>query len=682
MKQMTKVFVVLEILLASAIDLSNAADANWRDGISQTHPRVYLNAEIITGLKKQISASSPAAQRFQEMVDSAVIGGRNVYGFRGAHAALLYQLIGTDTYAEKAIEIVEQQVAEAESKINAGQRPSVSGDQYLHAGRAIGDLACVYDWCHDRLTPDQKRRWLAYASQTVWNLWHHKEAQWGGKPHPWAGWSVNNPGNNYYYSFLTATLWLGLAAWDEDPRANEFLTFFREEKIGKELVPYFQQRLQGGGSREGTGYGVAHRSVFEILGVWKASTGEDLVRQLQHPADSVLYMIHSTVPTMDYINPVGDHARDRTGKLFDYHRSYMLRAQTLVNDPRIRETAQSWLNDCSVPRMAHGFMFADDFLCYRPELSQRPLSDLNTAYHAEGVGHILLRSSWNRDAVWAALQCGVFDESHAHQDQGAFVIYKDGWLAPDQNVYTHSGIHQATDHHNLVRFAKAGKTCKMFRPTQCKLVAFESNDDFSYLAMDLSPAFVWNYQWKREKEPLIEWTRQFLFVQPGCFIVFDRTRTDPEVETSWILNLPQKPAVDGNRATVSNDKASLTVQSLLPETCKTQIVDWTSLNSEADQARRFYTGGWRVDRVPSIRKPEQVFLHLLHVDDAVRGVEQKSAAGTHGVEISLSDGSVVSVQFNQNGAVGGAMRITKSGKSVLDRALTHTVERLPAFAEP
>jgi hypothetical protein len=219
---------VLAILFASTFS-PPAVDGHWQTGISRTHPRIYLNAENKNCLERLISESAPQAVRFRQMVDSVVVKGRDVHGFRAADAALLYQLTSDKAYARKAIEIVEKKVAAAGLKINAGQRPHVAGDQYLHAGRAIGELACVYDWCHNQLTPDQKRRWLTYANQTVWNLWHHKQAQWGGKPHPWPGWSVNNPGNNYYYSFLTATLWLGLAAWNEDPQANEFLTFFRED---------------------------------------------------------------------------------------------------------------------------------------------------------------------------------------------------------------------------------------------------------------------------------------------------------------------------------------------------------------------------------------------------------------------------------------------------------------------
>ncbi len=52
---------------------------------------------------------------------------------------------------------------------------------------------------------------VAYAGQTVWNIWNYQNATWGGRPYPWTGWSTDNPGDNYYYSFLAATMYWALA---------------------------------------------------------------------------------------------------------------------------------------------------------------------------------------------------------------------------------------------------------------------------------------------------------------------------------------------------------------------------------------------------------------------------------------------------------------------------------------
>jgi len=186
----------------------------------------------------------------------------------------------------------------------------------------IGDLALVYDWCFDAVTPAQRTRWIAYANQAVTNVWNPTGATWGGTAQSWNGWSVNNPSNNYYYSFLRATMLVGLATKDENPAADDFLATFRDEKILGQLVPTFAADLPGGGSREGTGYGVAMRNLFELYDLWKATTGEQLATKTKHARESMASFIHQTMPTLDRIAPTGDHARDHTAPFFDYQRHY------------------------------------------------------------------------------------------------------------------------------------------------------------------------------------------------------------------------------------------------------------------------------------------------------------------------------------------------------------------------
>src|SRR5690606_42073414 len=65
-------------------------------------------------------------------------------------------------------------------------------------------------------------------------------------------------------------------------------------------------------------------------------------------------------------------------------------------------------------------------------------------------------TSWARGAMWLPFAAGPYVQSHAHQDQGAFTLYWDDWLAVTENIWTRSGIRQQTDVHNLVRFEQAG----------------------------------------------------------------------------------------------------------------------------------------------------------------------------------------------------------------------------------
>src|SRR5438132_437492 len=107
---------------------------------------------------------------------------------------------------------------------------SDSGSDAIDAGNSAGgsdglgqmtpDIALVYDWCNTQVTSSQKTRWLKYADQAVSNVWHNTTAKWGTKSFPWTGWATDDPSDNYYYSFLRATMLLGLATLGEDTNAQ------------------------------------------------------------------------------------------------------------------------------------------------------------------------------------------------------------------------------------------------------------------------------------------------------------------------------------------------------------------------------------------------------------------------------------------------------------------------------
>ena len=377
--------------------------------IAPGHPRVLLGGDRLVALKASMERREPAATRFRDMVDSQLKSGR-VYSFQGHFAALLYQVTQDRRYADYAISFVDDKVATDERKIAGAQLPGVARNSYLYVGGMIADVALTYDWCFDRLTLEQRRRWVEYGNQAVSNVWNPRGASWGGRPQPWTGWSVNNPSNNYYYSFLEATLLLGLATRGENESADRWIRTFREDKVRDQLVPRFARDLEGGGSREGTGYGTAMDRLFRLYDVWEASTGERIAELTPHARSSLLYMMHATLPTLDRFAPIGDHSRDSTAALFDYQRSYIQTLAWLFPSDPLAPIARWYLSHCSVPRMGQGFMYLYDYLYGVPRAPERPEDALYPGYYAPGVGHLFLRSGWGRDATWLGFIAGPYSE--------------------------------------------------------------------------------------------------------------------------------------------------------------------------------------------------------------------------------------------------------------------------------
>ncbi|MFT3859678.1 MAG: hypothetical protein QM742_19950, partial [Aquabacterium sp.] len=266
--------------------------------------------------------------------------------------------------------------------------PEVAGDSYLEIGRLVGDVALVYDWCYPKLTAAQRIRWTNYMNQAIWNVWNYSKANWApisstaittnftaGKSFPWSGWSIDNPSNNYYYSFLRATMLAGLATRGENSSAQTWIDQFRTNKIGNQLVPTFNRDLPGGGSREGTGYGNAMRSLFQLYDWWERSTGERIATLTPHTQSSAFWLAHSIVPTLDRLVATGDHARDSTAALFDYHREYLLGITSLFPQDKMSAVSKIILDNSSVKTMGYGFeSWVDD---EPPALVSASVTDLS-----------------------------------------------------------------------------------------------------------------------------------------------------------------------------------------------------------------------------------------------------------------------------------------------------------------
>ena len=191
------------------------------------HPRIYLNSTQQARLKASVSANSPAWATFKSVVDKWM-GGDDIWGFDEWNAALVGNLVGDSKYCAQAIKTSDAQVAAAETAENGGSAPEVAGDDYLQIGPMVGNVALVYDWCYSQVTSSQRTRWIAYMNQAVSNVWHPSSASWGGHPMPWNGWATDDPSDNYYYSFLRATMLVGLATRGDNSQADTWLTQFRD----------------------------------------------------------------------------------------------------------------------------------------------------------------------------------------------------------------------------------------------------------------------------------------------------------------------------------------------------------------------------------------------------------------------------------------------------------------------
>ncbi len=520
-----------------------------------------LSADIGLSLAYVDMAGQPYL-RFKTFVDQAVAGNPG-YAFSATDAAYMYKLTGQPQYSALAIEWVEDQVTAAEAEIALGHSPAIAGDSYLDVGPMLRDVALVYDWCYPLLTPQQRTRWEAYADQAVWNVWNYNSASWGGHPFPWSGWSVDNPGNNYHYSFLEATMYWGFAA----DRQN-WIDFLANVKLPA-VVTYFQG-IPGGGSREGTGYGVALMRLFELYRLWRDSTPThvDLAAQSPHLADTIDYWIHATVPTLDRYAPVGDLARESYPWLYDYHRNLVLEARGMLGAASAPAGRASWwLHHIAVGEMMSGFNFRDDLLPAGTTQTQ-PTA---LFHHATGAGVLFARRSWTTDGLWLSFVAGPYVESHAHQDQGAFNLFRNDWLAVTENIFTHSGIQQGTDVHNTLRFKNGAATIPQNESTSSMTV----NDAGGtlHVVANLTPAYA-------SSGVVTSWQRTLDLDALGL-TVHDSWSAAGGVTALFQVNTPTLPIVSGGVVTAG----ALRIRPILPASPTISVLQWSTLDPT-----EFYSG--------------------------------------------------------------------------------------------
>ncbi len=594
---------------------------------AEDHPRVYITANKAR-LQKAITDRTPAATRFTGMVDRWV-GGENIYAFSAWNSALVGQLTGDAKYCRSAITAIEKQVKDAENAISSGDAPPVAGDSYLEVGEMIGDLALVYDWCFDSIAPDRRAVWLSYADQAVKNVWAPETASWGGMSKPWTGWAVDDPSNNYYYSFLRATMLLGLVAHGEREGIDAYLDQFRTTKLDGQLFPAFDSELVGGGSREGTGYGLALRNLFELYDIWQASTNENLAAKTKHTRASMLAFMHATLPTLDRVAPTGDQSRDSTASFFDYHRAYLQELIALFPSDPMAPHAKALLEQSSVPEMGQMFMYAYDFI-YDSPVAASNLDGVGTVYHAPGTGQLYMRSSWDTHATWVNLIAGPYTQSHAHQDQGALMLFKDEWLSYDAVVDSHSGLRQEVGAHSTLRIGDLEQR----NTDEATLVALHKGPGYVHAAADLAPVYEGAVQ---------KLQREIVFLEPDTVVIFDRVATSSGDEQAWQMAMPVDPNISGTRTTATGNAHTLNIERISPAGATTSVFNFAS---DSD-----FTSGYRLDE--TIAGGDRRWLHVAWIDNgasAITGIDERTA------QVTLANGKVARVQFTRD-SVGATLTL-------------------------
>ncbi len=565
----------------------------------------------------KIPTSSHIYEHFKAWVDENILEGHvDEENFSNDDAVIMFARTGDTRYIDGAIAREEADVKEAEADIAKGENPPIEGDSFLHVGRSIEELALTYDYGFNRLTQDQRERWKEYGDRVISNLWSPATAAWGSGAAGqggWSAWAINDPGNNYFFSFIEGTQMWALATQN-----MAWIHFLQEWKFPL-ISDYYAALGPGGGSREGTGYGSSQRELWMNERMWRDSTGESLPVIEQHARESIDYWINATVPTMghggqnpgeedlDLFAPAGDLSRDSIPHVYDYQVNLVREAAMDAPNTRLANNALWWIRENKgVPEtMVSRFNLRDALL--RPEGT--PVAPTALSYRSPAVGELFARSAWQEDATWLQFIAGPYDQSHAHEEQGAFTFYRNNWLAVTSNIWSRSGLQggggggnvRVGDLHagvsNVIRFEKPGPVggqptvIRQTNPSTSTMEVETLAGGLLKAHANLTPAYANNASevksWKRDLE-----------FQENHLHVHDKCEVGANVTPVFQVNVPVEPKKEG-AGKVKAGKLELNFNPAYT----VKLIDMTSFNvppilnekGEVEDDGVEFNSGWRID---------------------------------------------------------------------------------------
>lgn len=630
------------------------------------HPRLLLTGTTRTRLASALTGGQASATRFKGFIDDFLFNGSTyISEYDPWWGAMLGVLTSDGRYCTDSVSRIDQQVTAAEAEIAANRNPEIAADSYLYAGDMLGALALVWDWCATNRTAAMTTRWSAYAQQTLFNIWNPASAKWGARSAPWSGWGTDNPRNNYFLSFLQATLLWGAAANGEHASAAGWLSFARQ-KVERDLTIIHTTETAGGGSLEGTGYGTSIKRLLFLEYVWEASTGQRWADLSSSNEGWIDYLSTAVVPTGDWFAPIGDQARISDAPFTDYQREILLALAELHRGTPIgrlsRARAGTFLTQMDRPEES-----VFDFLYGVADPGTA--AALPLTYAAPGTGHVFARSSTATNATWLGFLAGPYVESHAHHDALSLLLYKNGWAVDDGVRHSHSGLTQSEEAHALVMLQSGATPLRMTDGHSASLYALRSAPDYVHIAGSIGDLYPGH---------TVTQSREVVFLPPDVVVVLDRVDSGSENLTR-IFQLPSPNSAtispDTKLVTLGSGPGALKVQRIFPDAATVTTQPLTALVNTIPGYDSDFTGGYRTtEKVTATGKSE--FLHVLSFGTSVASATKVDDGSIRAVKITFADGHVATVSFDP-AAKRGALEIKASDGTVTRQIdLAPGVERL------
>ena len=720
------------------------AEDNWIERIRPHHPRMIFTSDDLPALRQRAQTiCSEEFQKLQKTVDALpeipvmkyseahitrTPDGEvkpawpstytyrmfeNDFACQANQAALLYLITDEKRYARKSLAYLRTSLKILELSEKLQRWVDWQANFRIN-------MILAYDWIYNALTPEERREILLPI------LDYLSKSRSGGAftfRRTTGGVQSGNYGED------SMLLFAGLAAYGDgidDARAEEMLRFGVKQYV--DMLNYRETLSAGSGllvsSTVTYSFGPYPYATFFFFHLWRSAFGEDVADRWPQMCDYPRWFDFAAID----INPAGRYLFHGIGDLMhmDNRQSadsmYTHLAQVIhfygASRPEQMPAVRAIIR--RLPEKIRKFSALYPFLPFAlthfnpAELAvpEKTPPKSPRYFYNPGFGLLLMRSGTDKTDTYAAFRFGGSRSTHQHYDELSFVIYKNGFLALDAGTRCSTAQHhlfaaQTVAHNSILihqpeepiapfwkpwGFQSDGKTVYSHggqsRIGGAKALALQSTDDFLYAAGDATGS----YAATKSREVI----RQFVYLKPDLFVLFDRVESQkPEQKKEILFHAQNRPVQRSGNCWRFDQGGVLYLHTLLPETPTIHLEGgpgrefWASgcnwLPEGGDHWDRKYrlTGKWRLE--VSDAGPAQTRSEFLHVLKAGAGPdapdvspELNTTAETAQVRLTDDHGTRWELTFRRNGVPGLHIKqIRPDGTVAFDGDLPNTVESQP-----
>jgi len=699
------------MLLSSSLEAGQATP-EWAAKIRKDHPRLFFNAETWPAVRERaLGAERAWYKQFQgrvvklesELANQQSPAARDL-GPEAAWAAFVFLVTDEAKYLDLAKKCLETSIRYYEQCF--AERKSVN---WYSTSRVHAVMA--WDWLYNKLTESERSAYMSRLVRVIDNVVKVKPAIYRE--------NISDYSTGFYG--VKNCLWfIGCTAYGtgiEPELVNEWLVWGHDENL--RMLAHRKKACgdDGGGASATLGYifGAYPWAEQNYFYTWLSSTGENIAGDWPHSAMLANYVLWNWIETgaqpLEFGYGDTPHTRNTLpiGQLY----THMANVQHLFAQTAPRAAALARYLQQRLPgRSYSSTWFVYPFLLSGTDHPPEPFAPTGLPHgrYFETMGQVFLRSGAGADDTYCLFSCGGILSQHRHYDALSFILYHRGFLALDSGTRYEefvNGEHLAnyyaqTVAHNCILIHQPGEPPAPYwggtvtgneggqhKQLGSVLKAFETNNDYVYVAGDATACYLHGVRKPALPEKCSLVTRQLVFLPPSHFVIFDRVETtDASYRKDWLIHTAYQPAIEGKLLRADHGQGRMFCQTLLPEDAVLTPVggpgkefqaagkNWDIVTKGLKPEELAMMGQWRVEVSPGAARKADVFLHVIQVGD--QRLQQMDKAELLREEqrcgVRLNAGNQTwEVTFDTGGPLGGQIRRT-GGPGTMDRPLTTAVQ--------